>query len=114
MRELSRRNRYICGVAQTFGASRREMLFTVAIPTALPLIFIRTEDFSRNCHGLTLCAAEMLASNKGLGYMIQVNRSLARADLIVVAMLTVGLIGTIFTVGLNALEHRFVKGGRQG
>ena len=63
---------------------------------------------------MTLCAAEMLASNKGLGYMIQVNRSLARADLIVVAMLTVGLIGTIFTVGLNSLEKRFVKGGRRG
>ena len=63
---------------------------------------------------MTLCAAEMLASNKGLGYMIQVNRSLARADLIVVAMLVIGLIGTIFTVGLNALERRFVKGGRRG
>ena len=100
-------------MAQTFGASRREMLFTVAIPTALPLIFTGLR-ISLGTAWMTLCAAEMLASNKGLGYMIQVNRSLARADLIVVAMLTVGLIGTIFTVGLNALEHRFVKGGRQG
>ena len=90
-------------VAQTFGASRREMLFTVAIPTALPLIFTGLR-ISLGTAWMTLCAAEMLASNKGLGYMIQVNRSLARADLIVVAMLTVGLIGTIFTVGLNALN----------
>ena len=79
-------------VAQTFGASRREMLFTVAIPTALPLIFTGLR-ISLGTAWMTLCAAEMLASNKGLGYMIQVNRSLARADLIVVAMLTVGLIG---------------------
>ena len=62
---------------------------------------------------MTLCAAEMLASNRGLGYMIQLNRTLARADLIVVAMLTIGVIGTIFTVGLDALEKKFVKGGRR-
>lgn len=100
-------------VAQTFGASRKEMLFTVAIPTALPLIFTGLR-ISLGTAWMTLCAAEMLASNKGLGYMVQINRSLARADLIVVAMLTIGLIGTLFTVGLNALERRFVRGGRRG
>ena len=100
-------------VAQTFGASRREMLFTVAIPTALPLIFTGLR-ISLGTAWMTLCAAEMLASNRGLGYMIQLNRTLARADLIVVAMLTIGVIGTIFTVGLNALEKKFVKGGRRG
>lgn len=99
-------------VAQTFGASRKEMLFTVAIPTALPLIFTGLR-ISLGTAWMTLCAAEMLASNKGLGYMVQINRSLARADLIVVAMLTIGLIGTLFTVGLNALERRFVRGGRR-
>ena len=100
-------------VPQTFGASRKEMLFTVAIPTALPLIFTGLR-ISLGTAWMTLCAAEMLASNKGLGYMVQINRSLARADLIVVAMLTIGLIGTLFTVGLNALERRFVRGGRRG
>lgn len=100
-------------VAQTFGASRKELLFTVAIPTALPLIFTGLR-ISLGTAWMTLCAAEMLASNKGLGYMIQINRTLARADLIVVAMLTIGLIGTLFTVGLNKLERRFVKGGRRG
>ena len=43
-----------------------------------------------------MCAAEMLAANKGLGYMIQLNRSLARADLIIVGMLTIGFIGQFF------------------
>lgn len=97
-------------VSQTFGASRRDMLFTVAIPTALPLIFTGLR-ISLGTAWTSLCAAEMLASNKGLGYMIQLNRTLSRADLIVVAMLTIGVIGTVFTVGLNGLEKRFVKGG---
>ena len=83
-------------VAQTFGASRREMLFTVAIPTAMPLIFTGMR-ISLGTAWMTLCAAEMLASNRGLGYMIQLNRTLARADLIIVGMLTIGVVGIILT-----------------
>ncbi|HIT89437.1 MAG TPA: ABC transporter permease [Candidatus Merdenecus merdavium] len=99
-------------VAQTFGASRKEMLFTVAIPTALPMIFTGLR-ISLGTAWMTLCAAEMLASNKGLGYMIQLNRTIARADLIIVAMLTIGIIGTIMTGVLNKLEGKLVKGGRR-
>ena len=99
-------------VAQTFGASRTKMLFTVAIPTAMPLIFTGLR-ISLQAAWTTLCAAEMLAANKGLGYMIQLNRSLARADLIIVGMLTIGFIGTLFAVVLTKLENRMVKGGKK-
>ena len=99
-------------VAQTFGASRSKMLFTVAIPTAMPLIFTGLR-ISLGTAWMTLCAAEMLAANKGLGYMIQLNRALGRADMIIVGMLTIGAIGTIFTVGLGKLENLMVKGGKK-
>lgn len=98
-------------VAQTFGGSRTKMLFTVAIPTALPLIFTGLR-ISLQAAWTTLCAAEMLAANRGLGYMIQLNRTLARADLIIVGMLTIGFIGTLFAVVLTKLEKKVVKGGR--
>lgn len=99
-------------VSQTFGASRAKILFTVAIPTALPLIFTGLR-ISLGTAWMTLCAAEMLAANKGLGYMIQLNRSLARADLIIVGMLTIGLIGIILTYLLEYLEKKVVRGGRR-
>lgn len=98
-------------VGRTFGASRNYMLRTVAIPTALPLIFTGLR-ISLGTSWMTLAAAEMLASNKGLGYMIQMNRTLARADLIIVGMLTIGFVGTLFTLGLDFLENKFVKGGK--
>lgn len=100
-------------VSQTFGATKRDLLFTVAIPTALPLIFTGLK-ISLGTSWMTLCAAEMLASNKGLGYMIQLNRTLSRADLIIVGMLTIGAVGVILTAVLNAFERKFVKGGRRG
>lgn len=99
-------------VSQTFGASRTKMLFTVAIPTALPLIFTGLR-ISLGTAWMTLCAAEMLAANKGLGYMIQLNRALARAGLIIVGMLTIGLIGIILTYLLEYIEKKVVRGGRR-
>ena len=98
-------------VAQTFGASRNEMLFTVAIPTALPLIFTGLR-LSLQAAWTTLCAAEMLAANRGLGYMIQLNRMLARADLILVGMITIGMVGSLLSILLTKIEKIVVKGGR--
>lgn len=99
-------------VARTFGASRTKMLFTVAIPTALPLIFTGLR-ISLGTAWTSLCAAEMLAANRGLGYMIQLNRQLGRPDLIIVGMLTIGGIGAFLAYLLGILEERLVKGGRK-
>ena len=62
---------------------------------------------------MALVAAELLASSKGLGFMIQNARLISRPDLIIVGMLTIGAIGTIFTVGLGKLENLMVKGGKK-
>ena len=96
-------------VAQTFGASRREMLFKVAIPTALPSIFTGLR-LSLGSSWMALVAAEMLAANKGLGYMIYTSRSLGRADLIIVGMMTIGIIGAFFSFVLGSVEKKIVKG----
>lgn len=96
-------------VAQTFGASRRETLFRIAIPTALPSIFTGLR-LSLGSSWMALVAAEMLAANKGLGYMIYTSRSLGRADLIIVGMLTIGAIGAILSYVLGIAEKRIVKG----
>ncbi len=99
-------------VAQTFGATRLEILRRVAIPSAMPYIFTGLK-VSLSMAWLGIVAAELLASTSGLGYMIQVSRSLGRADLVMVGMLTIGLIGAVLTVVLEALEKIFVRGNRK-
>lgn len=96
-------------VGQTFGATRRQMLWKVAIPTALPVIFTGLK-VSLGISWMTLVAAELLASTKGLGYMIQVARTIGRADIIVVGMLVIGIVGLLLSVILDVLEKIFVKG----
>ena len=96
-------------VAKTFGASNRRTLIKVGLPSALPMIFTGLK-VSLGASWMAVVAAEMLASTKGLGYMIQMNRMVGRADNIIVGMITIGLVGALLTFILERLEKRFVKG----
>ena len=53
----------------------------------------------------TLVAAEMLAANSGLGYMILFGRQFLKIDLIMCGMVVIGLIGVILFALLNKLER---------
>ena len=96
-------------VGRTFGATRAQLLFRVAIPSAMPMLFtgLRT---ALSTSWATLVAAEMLAAQKGLGFMIQINRNLANADYILVGMLAIGVIGAVFSLLLSGLEKLLSKG----
>ncbi|WP_409967579.1 ABC transporter permease [Bengtsoniella intestinalis] len=96
-------------VAQIFGASRMEILRRVALPSALPYIFTGLK-VSLSMAWLGIIAAELLAARSGLGYMIQVARNFGRADLVLVGMLTIGLLGAGLTLLLEAVERIFVRG----
>lgn len=96
-------------VASIYGASRLEILRRVAIPSALPYIFTGLK-VSLSMAWLGIIAAELLAAKSGLGYMIQVARNFGRADLVIVGMLTIGMLGALLTVFLEFLEKKFVKG----
>ena len=95
-------------VAQTFGASRTKMLFTVAIPTAMPLIFTGLR-ISLQAAWTTLCAAEMLAANKGLGYMILMGRTYGRVDIIISGMIMIGILGIIFNAVFDRVEKHVLR-----
>lgn len=96
-------------VGDVFGASDAQKLFKIAIPTAIPMIFtgLRT---ALGTSWMALVAAEMLAANKGLGFMISQARTIARCDLVIVGMLTIGVIGLLLDVILHQIELRVAKG----
>lgn len=96
-------------VARTFGATNFQMLRTIAIPTALPMIFTGFR-VALGASWMSLVAAELLAATRGVGYMIHTARTIGRADLIVVGMLVIGIIGTILSSIFEFLEKKFVRG----
>ena len=98
-------------VGQTFGASNRQLLFKIAIPSALPMLLTGMRVALASSWG-ALVAAEMLASTRGLGFMIQQSRGLLRPDVIIAGMITIGLVGALITYLLTLLERQLLKGGR--
>lgn len=100
-------------VGQTFGASNWELLTKVAIPSALPMIFTGL-DVALGSAWTTLVAAELLASTRGLGFMIQQARGIFRLDIVIVGMVVIALTGAVLSAILRYFQRKFVKGGRMG
>lgn len=96
-------------VAKTCGAPSFRIFRKVAIPYSLPMIFAGVR-ISLNNAWATLVGAEMLSSNEGLGYMILQGRQFSRADIIIVGMITIGLVGALISAVLSAVERKVLKG----
>lgn len=96
-------------VGQTFGASNLQMLFKIALPTALPLILTGLR-VALGGAWTALVAAELVASTRGLGFMIQQSRGIFRPDVIIAGMIAVGMIGAFLTWLLSLLEKTLTKG----
>ncbi len=96
-------------VARTFGGTRNQMLFKIAIPTALPYIMTGTR-IALGAAWVAIVAAELLGSTRGLGFMIQQARGIYRTDIIIVGMLAIGICGAFLTAVLGIIERIVVKG----
>lgn len=95
-------------VGQTFGGSNLQLLLHIAIPTALPMIFTGLK-VGLGASWNALVAAELLASNQGLGFMIQQARGLYRPDIIITGMIAVGLSGAFLGYLIDRLERVVIK-----
>lgn len=101
-------NQTLINVSKTFGAKNFEIFYKVGIPSAMPMVFAGVR-VALGSSWSTLVAAEMLAASAGLGYMIQYGRNVARADIVIVGMLTIGLVGALLAAMLQFVEKRFLK-----
>jgi ABC-type nitrate/sulfonate/bicarbonate transport system permease component len=84
---------------------QRDLLREVAIPSALPVI-LGGVRIGLGSAWMTLVAAELLASNAGLGYMMQMARRALEPSVIILGMLIIGILGALMGRGLKALEKR--------
>lgn len=101
-------NQTLINVAKTFGASNFKIFLTIGIPSSLPMAFAGIR-IALNSAWSTLVAAELLAANAGLGYMISMGRQYGRVDIIVLGMVSIGILGFIFSWIFTKLEHILVK-----
>jgi len=91
--------------ALNFGLSRGALLSRVIFPAALPEILTGLR-IALGIAWIVVVAAEMIAVNSGLGYLVIDSRNAGkRYDLVVAAMLLIGIIGLV----LNLLVSRVAR-----
>ncbi|MGH8736864.1 MAG: ABC transporter permease [Burkholderiales bacterium] len=107
-------DRGLLEAAHTLGANASLDLFRrVVLPAALPSILTGIR-ISASLAWMSVVAAEMIAIDSGLGYMILNARQLFRPDIVVVGMAMIGVIGFAMDRLLYLCETTFLRWRRVG
>lgn len=91
--------------ARNFGLSRTQLAYRVLLPAVLPRLIVGLR-ITMGIAWMVVVAAEMIAVNSGLGFLIVDARNAGnRYDLVVAAMLAIGVIGLLIDNGMRAMER---------
>jgi NitT/TauT family transport system permease protein len=95
-----------------FGVGRVRLLRTVILPAILPQLIVGMR-ITLGIAWLVVVAAEMIAVNSGLGFLIIDARNAGnRYDLVLAGMLLIGIIGVLLDLAMRRLER--LEGVRWG
>lgn len=106
---VSQVNQNYIKLAGMLGASKRQLLTKVALPAAAPMILTGLRQ------GIGLCwfviiAAEMLpGSNSGIGYLLIYAADQSAMDIVVAAIIIIGIIGASFNFLMVFASRRFLS-----
>jgi ABC-type nitrate/sulfonate/bicarbonate transport system permease component len=95
-------------VASCFGASKYLKIRHVLIPSALPFI-LTGYRIGLGFAWMAVVAAEMIAANSGLGYLIRVSQDLLQTDKVLISMIVIGFIGLGMDRGLGYASKLIIK-----
>lgn len=93
--------------ARSLGASASQVFVTIVLPSALPEILTGVR-IAIGASLSTLVAAELIAAQSGLGYMIMSASNFLATDVVFVGLIVIAILAFAFTAGMRWLEHRFV------
>ena len=100
-------DRKLVEVGEIHGLTKFAQIRRIFLPAALPNLFTGLRN------GLSLAwmfvvAAELIAATRGLGFLLTDGRETGRADLVIVAIITLALLGKLSDSVLRTLELRLL------
>ena len=98
--------------AGKYGANNWQIFTQLCIPSALPMVFGALQLALAYCW-TNLVAAELLAADSGLGFLITMGGRLGRPDIIVLGMICVGLSGAVIGFIIDQVEKKLLAGIRR-
>lgn len=90
-------------VIRVLGGNRRQEIFQVSFPAALPALFAGLQ-ISISIAWTCVLAAELVSSRAGLGWIILRGMRLTRPELVLGGMAIIALVAWFFTLLVSALE----------
>lgn len=93
--------------ALSLGAGRKEILLDIILPASWPSIFTGLKT-GLGISWFMVIVAELVGSQSGLGYMIQLNRLLLHTDKVVAGMIIIGICGYLMNKAMEILERRLL------
>jgi len=81
-------------VGKSFGLRKREIFRRIVLPAALPSVLVGMR-LGLGYSWRALVGAELIAASSGIGYMILDAEQLARPDIVVLGILTIGILGSV-------------------
>lgn len=93
--------------ALSLGAKPGLLIRDVLIPASLPVIFPGLR-IALGVGWMCVVAAELIAAQSGLGYMIQQNRVLLQTQNVVTGMITIGVVGFAMSALMELAERKLI------
>jgi sulfonate transport system permease protein len=100
-------DRKLVEVGGIYGLTGYRLIVRIFLPAALPNLFTGLRS-GLSLAWMFLVAAELIAASRGLGYLLTDGRETGRADLVVVAIIVLALLGKTSDSLLRWLEDRLL------
>lgn len=94
-------------IARAYGANGRALFATVAFPGALPQIFTGLK-LGMGFALIVIVGAELLGSDKGIGYLIWRSYQIFAIDVMFAGLLVTAVLGWVAILALDWLERRLL------
>jgi sulfonate transport system permease protein len=101
-------DRDLLRAAACLGARPRDVFKDVVVPGALPYVFTGLQ-IAMGVAWFSLVAGEMIAGRRGLGYLINSSYTTTRYPTIVIAMITLGIVGFATSAAVRAVGKRLAR-----
>ncbi len=95
-------------VSNVLEASRYRFISKLVIPGALPSIMTGLR-IGIGSAWVCVVAAELIAADSGIGYLIMDARQLSQPEIVIVGMITIGLVGRIMDTLLQKIESQLIR-----
>jgi sulfonate transport system permease protein len=95
-------------LARVYEVQRSRVIWRVILPGALPFIMVGIR-LGLGMGWICVVAAEMIAAESGIGYMLNDGRNFARPEMVILGMVVIGITGKIMDDILRYISKKVIR-----